>query len=212
MQYCPLCQTPAAHLHYQDKKRSFFLCDCCGLVFADPNSFLPPQIAKQRYGRPQQQSKLRQLDGFIEMLLQQLTAVSSQPLCGLNYGRLLSATALSRVTAAGYQIRQYDPFFAPERQWLHQTYDFICSYRVFEHFQAPAREWRQLVQLLNPGAWLAISTPLLKSSDAFAKWHLKHNPTHVSFYQPRTFAYLAEMAGLTLLFADGDFVLMQKSS
>ncbi|MCH1925901.1 class I SAM-dependent methyltransferase [Shewanella sp. C32] len=212
MPNCPLCRTLATKPHYHDKKRSFFLCDCCGLVFADPNSVLPPPIQRQRYGRAQKHSKQQQLEAFIDVLMTQLTSLGSQPLEGLNFGRVLSATALARVAEAGYQIRQFDPFFAPERQWLHQPYDFICSYRVFEHFHTPAREWQLLNQLLKPGAWLAISTPLLRSVDAFAKWHFKNNPTHVSFYQPRTFAYLAEISGLSLLFAEGDFVLMQKAA
>lgn len=95
---------------------------------------------------------------------------------------------------------------------LKQEYDFICCYRVFEHFQYPIKEWTLLSRLLHPGGWLAISTPLLTELDGFAKWHYKNNLTHVSFYQRQTFEYLANNSDFELLFAAKDLVLMQKTS
>ncbi|KFZ36297.1 methyltransferase [Shewanella mangrovi] len=212
MHHCPLCRQITTQPHYQDKKRSFFLCDNCGLVSADSHSFLLPTIEQQRYGRAKKAGKQRQLEDFIESLIQQLRDLGQTELNGLNFGRVLSEHALTKVKTAGYHMQQFDPFFAPNHQVLQQQYDVICSYRVFEHFREPAKEWRLISSLLKPQGWLAISTPLLRSPAAFAKWHLKNNPTHVSFYQPRTFTYLAQISGFELLFADGDFVLMQKAA
>ncbi|QSX33640.1 class I SAM-dependent methyltransferase [Shewanella avicenniae] len=212
MHHCPLCKHTATQLLLQDKKRSFYCCEVCGLVFADPNSHLLPSVERQRYGRTQRSGKQRQLDGFIASLMHQLGELGQSNLNGLNFGRVLSESAFTVVDTAGYQLQQYDPFFAAQHALLQQQYDFICSYRVFEHFREPAKEWRLISACLKPNGWLTISTPLLRSLPAFAKWHLKNNPTHVSFYQPKTFAYLAQQYGFTLLFADGDFVLMQKAA
>ncbi len=124
--------------------------------------------------------------------------------------------AKRRRTAADQQRRS--PFttirslFAADHQLLHHQYDFICCFRVFEHFRTPAKEWSLIETLLKPGGWLAISTPLLTSLTAFAKWHYKNNPTHVSFYQQQTFAYLASQGKFKLIFAAQDFILMQKTS
>ncbi|MGL4614780.1 MAG: methyltransferase domain-containing protein [Shewanella sp.] len=212
MRRCPLCHNHQTFLLLQDKKRSFYACRLCGLTFADANSHLPPAAEKQRYGRARIASKQRQLSQFILPLLEQLQYQQPGQLLGLNFGRIVDAECLRVVNAAGHQLNQYDPFLAPDHEALKLQYDFICCYRVFEHFQYPSKEWNLFAHLLRPGGWLAISTPLLIDLDGFAKWHYKNNLTHVSFYQRQTFEYLAKNSSFALLFAAKDLVLMQKTS
>ncbi len=188
------------------------MCESCGLTFADANSHLPPSAAKQRYGRSRIASKQRQLALFILPLLAQIQQQQQGRLVGLNFGRVLDNASLSTIESEGHTLRQYDPFFAPNHDVLRQEYDFICCYRVFEHFQNPITEWSLLTRLLRSGGWLAISTPLLIDLEGFAKWHYKNNLTHVSFYQRHTFEYLANNSDFELLFAANDLVLMQKTS
>ncbi|MCL1092010.1 class I SAM-dependent methyltransferase [Shewanella profunda] len=212
MRRCPLCHNSQTYILLQDKKRSFYVCVTCGLTFADANSHLPPTAEKQRYGSSRAPSKQRQLSQFILPLLKQIQHQQAGHLLGLNFGRILDDASLETIEDAGHKLNQYDPFFAPDHETLKQEYDFICCYRVFEHFQNPMKEWSLLSRLLRPGGWLAISTPLLIDLDSFAKWHYKNNLTHVSFYQRHTFEYLAKNSDFELLFAAKDLVLMQKTS
>ena len=212
MRRCPLCHNSQTRLLYQDRKRSFYVCKTCELTFADANSHLPPAAEKQRYGRSRIASKQKQLSQFILPLLAQLEQQQAGSLLGLNFGRTLDNKSLATIENAGHKLNQYDPFFAPNHDALKQQYDFICFYRVFEHFQYPIKEWALLTRLLRCGGWLAISTPLLTELDGFAKWHYKNNLTHVSFYQRETFEYLANNSDFELLFAAKDLVLMQKTS
>ena len=212
MPRCPLCHNSQTRLLHQDKKRSFYVCKTCELTFADANSHLPPAAEKQRYGRSRIASKQKQLSQFILPLLAQLEQQQVGSLLGLNFGRILDDESLTTIENAGHKLNQYDPFFAPNHDVLKLEYDFICCYRVFEHFQNPIKEWTLLSRLLHSGGWLAISTPLLTELDGFAKWHYKNNLTHVSFYQRQTFEYLANNSDFELLFAAKDLVLMQKTS
>ncbi|MCE9686205.1 class I SAM-dependent methyltransferase [Shewanella sp. AS16] len=212
MRRCPLCHSQDAAFFHQDKKRAFYACEHCGLIFADAGSHLPPAAEKHRYGRARANAKQRQLAQFILPLLSQLAQQQAGRLRGLNFGRVLDDASLSNLEAAGHTLKQYDPFFAPDHEALRQRYDFVCSYRVFEHFQDPLKEWSLISRLLNPGGWLAISTPLLTDLAGFAKWHYKNNLTHVSFYQRRTFEFLAQKGDFALLFAAKDLILMQKTS
>lgn len=212
MRRCPLCHHDQAKLSFQDKKRSFYLCPECRLLFADSNSYLLPDAEKQRYGRARQAGKQKQLARFIHPLLEQLQSLQPAPLFGLNFGRVLSEEGLQQLNDAGHHLQQFDPFFAADHQLLHDQYDFICCFRVFEHFRTPAKEWDLIQKLIKPNGWLAISTPLLTSLETFPKWHYKNNPTHVSFYQQQTFAYLASLGQFKLIFAAQDFILMQKTS
>lgn len=211
MNVCPLCNH-CADFFVQDKKRAFYACPQCGLIFADSKSYLMPNLERQHYGRAQKKSKQKQLTQFILPLLDQISLQQTGTLKGLNFGRVLDEQSQQTILNTGNLVNQYDPFFAADQSVLKQHYDFVCCYRVFEHFRHPHREWMLLNQLIKPGGWLAISTPLLTDKDHFAKWHYKNNPTHVSFYQQATFEYLAFNSDFELLFASKDLVLMQKSS
>ncbi|MDO6677973.1 MULTISPECIES: methyltransferase domain-containing protein [unclassified Shewanella] len=208
---CPLCRY-RAEFFLQDKKRAFYRCDQCGLVFANPQSHLMPAAQLQRYGRANKASKQKQLIQFIKPLLSQISAQQSGSLTGLNFGRVLDKASLDKIEHAGHRLYQYDPFVKADQQLFNQQYDFICCYRVLEHFQQPGKEWQLLSKLLKPGGWLAISTSLMTDLNHFSKWHFKNNPTHVSFYQQQTFEYLAQHSEFTLLFAAKELVLMQKTS
>jgi SAM-dependent methyltransferase len=208
---CPLCNHQA-QFFLQDKKRAFYVCPHCGLVMADPKSHIRPSIEIQRYGRAQKGTKQRQLSQFLMPLLAQINLQQSGTLSGLNFGRVLDAQCLQSINEAGHSVKQYDPFFAADHSVLQTTYDFVCSYKVFEHFRHPNKEWQLLSRLVKPGGWLAISTPLMTDLRHFNKWHYKNNPTHVSFYQRQTFEYLTENSEFTLLFVSQALILMQKSS
>ncbi|WP_144211689.1 methyltransferase domain-containing protein [Shewanella donghaensis] len=208
---CPLC-SQTAEFFIQDKKRAFYSCSQCSLVFANPQSHLMPAAQLQRYGRANKAAKQKQLVQFIEPLLSQISAQQSGSLVGLNFGRVMDRVSLDKIELAGHHLYQYDPFAKTDQQLFKQQYDFICCYRVLEHFQQPAKEWQLLSKLLKPDGWLAINTSLLTDLNNFSKWHFKNNPTHVSFYRQQTFEYLAQHSEFKLLFAAKELVLMQKSS
>ncbi|MCF1426479.1 MAG: methyltransferase domain-containing protein [Shewanella sp.] len=211
MPRCPLCQNRYPSRFFTDKKRSYFRCPGCQLVFADLHSQLPPQVQKQRFNKLNP-TKQKQLSLFINVLTEQLAGITSEPLIGLNFGGFLPSSVLTLLQQQGHTLNQYDPFLAPDLAALRQSYDFVCSYRVFEHFNYPLREWGLLCRTLKPGGFLAISTRLLTDPRQFAKWHYKNNPAHVSFYCQKTFDYLAVHHGFTLLFAANDLILMQKAA
>lgn len=208
---CPLCKTANNQFFHQDKKRAFFRCDHCHLIFADPKTSLAPALQQKRFSQ-KQQNKQQQISQFILPILKQLHTVNAYSLKGLNFGRVVDQVILNYIESEGHQLLQFDPFMAPNHQLLKQEYDFITCYQVFEHFKRPAREWALLVRMLKPNAWLCINTKLLISDDFFAKWHHKNNLTHVSFYQKKTFEYLANISNLSLLFISNELILMQKTA
>lgn len=212
MRRCPLCLRLDTRLFHQDKKRSFHTCGHCGLVFADGGAHLPPQAIRSRYGRGGSLENQRNLPQFVLPLLHELGQQSQSSLSGLNYGRLLDDETLTLIEEAGHRLKQYDPFVAPDTEALQQQYDFICCYRVFEHFGAPHREWQLFQRLLSEGGYLALSTRLLTDPERFGKWHHKNNLAHVSFPSRETFEYLAAHSGFRLIFAENDLILMQKAS
>ncbi|TKB51050.1 methyltransferase domain-containing protein [Ferrimonas sediminicola] len=210
--HCPLCQNPQTHHYHQDKRRYYFQCPRCHLVFADPNALLPPTAEKQQYDQhqndPADQGYRRFLSRVSQPLIQRL-APGSQ---GLDFGCGPGPTLSLMMEEAGHSMAIYDPYFFPDRAPLRQHYDFVTCTEAIEHFYRPGREWPLLLGLVRPGGTLALMTKLVKDKQAFANWHYKNDPTHVSFFSQATFSYLAERDGLTLEFIGNDVVLLQKTA
>jgi hypothetical protein len=214
MTRCPLCKHTAT-LFFQDKKRAFFDCPLCAFVFVDPSDHRMPPISStpiKNYGRQQKSAQQRQASQFVLPLLSQLSELTGKHLVGLNFGDNLDKHSLDRIQASGHQLMQFNPFIVSEQTVLEQEYDFVCSYKVFERFKRPLTQWNLLSSLVKPQGWLSIGTALLTDKSHFAKWHHKNNPAHVSFYQHKTFEYLATQGQFKLLFAAKELVLMQKAA
>jgi hypothetical protein len=110
----------------------------------------------------------------------------------------------------GFSMEDYDPIYRPEDALLERTYDFITSSEAAEHFFNPRREFLLLDRLLRPGALLGIMTRRLEGEKGFAAWWYPSDPTHVCFYQQRTFEWIAEWRGWTLELPFPDISIFQK--
>ncbi len=209
MPKCPLCHSSQTQLSFQDKKRSFYLCGTCDLVFADAQSHFPHHI--QNSHQQNKRHKLNKHSQFINTFINTLAAETGTELTGLNYGCPLPQEHVLTVKH-GHTIEQFNPVSSTNTRPLKHHYDFIACYQALEHFTRPAREWQQFSVLLKPNGWLGINTRLLTNIDAFSKWHHKNNHLHVCFYQSKTFSYLARHYGFELKFATDELILMQKTS
>lgn len=208
---CPLCSDSGANFYHQDKKRRFFECPQCYLVFAEPEAHLQAHDEKAIYNlhsnSPDDEGYRRFLSRVSSPLLEKLHQGPAQ---GLDFGCGPGPTLSVMLEEAGHQVALYDPYFSPDKSVLEHSYDFITCTEAIEHFNTPAKEWRLLLSILKPGGWLAIMTKLVIDAEAFSRWHYKNDPTHVSFFSRNTFMYLAKRDGLQLEFVGSDVILMRK--
>ena len=86
-------------------------------------------------------------------------------------------------------------FFAPcsanDPAVLSRTYDFITATEVIEHVAQPAEVFRTLFSLLTPHGVLGLMTRLVSEDKPFSDWHYQNDPTHICFYSPETFRWIA---------------------
>ena len=129
---------------------------------------------------------------------------------GLDYGCGPGPALAAMLAEAGFAITTYDPYYADYPERLQQRYDFVTCTEAIEHFYHPGREWRRLLALLKPGGWLGLMTKLARDQAAFANWHYKQDPTHVSFFSRETFLWLAARDGLGIEFIGADVILLHK--
>ena len=104
----------------------------------------------------------------------------------------------------------YDIFYHPEDSVLECSYDFICATEVVEHLHRPGEELARLWALLRPGGYLGIMTKLVQDEQAFARWHYKNDPTHVSFFSRRSWQWWAGVQQASLEFLGADVMVLQR--
>jgi hypothetical protein len=208
MLHCPLC-IGEVNPYIGDRRRAYFHCPRCELVSVAPGSHLDQASEKVYYdlheNDPADPGYRRFLGRLAGPLLGRLTVGMS----GLDYGCGPGPTLSIMMEEAGMLMEDYDPFYKPDRGALGRSFDFVTCTEVVEHFRRPAEDWLRLMALLRPGGWLGIMTKMVINKERFAVWHYKDDPTHVSFYSPKTFDWLGERFGLTVEKVSPDVILLQ---
>lgn len=206
---CPLCLHSSVH-YTEDRRRRYFQCPVCELVFADPESHLSPVDEKRVYDQHENDPADPRYRGFLNRLAAPLIERLDPGMHGLDYGSGPGPTLSVMLTEAGFPTEDYDPYFAPDPARLERQYDFVTCTETAEHFHHPARDWKRLARLVRSGGWLGVMTKLVISRERFEQWHYKNDPTHVSFYHPRTFQWLGETFKFDVQRVATDVILMHK--
>lgn len=217
---CPLCathntSTPSSSpvLYHQDKRRDYWQCERCKLVFVSADQRPTLSQEQQEYAlhdnNPDDPGYQRFLMKAATPLMEKLPPSARH---GLDFG-CGPAPALARLLEAqGYHMAVYDPLFSPDTSVFNRTYDFVTCTEAIEHFHTPDKELTLLSGLVAPGGWLCIMTKRVIDQARFASWHYKNDPTHVSFFSDATFDYIGRYYGFDVHLVASDVVLMNKHS
>ncbi len=207
---CPLCHQSSITHYHRDKRRDYFQCTNCLLVFVPPEQLPQTASEKQEYdlhiNEIDDPGYRRFLDKVFTPLVTRLTSDAQ----GIDFGCGPGPALQAMLIEAGFPTNVYDPFYFPDSRVLEQQYDFISCTEAIEHFHTPAKEWEMFMKMLKVGGILIIMTKRVIDQTRFANWHYKNDQTHVSFFSKDTFEYLAHQGQLSIEFISDDVVLMQK--
>lgn len=207
---CRLCETPAGNAFLNDRRRDYFQCPACRLIFVSPGQFLSPEHEKAEYdlheNLPDDPGYRRFLGRLFQPMQQRIPAGSR----GLDFGSGPGPALSLMFEEVGHEMEIYDKFYARNPRVLDKQYDFITATEVVEHLHQPSQTLDQLWGCLKPVGWFGIMTKLSTGKEAFAKWHYKNDLTHVCFYSRTTFLYLATRWRADVEFIDNDVILFKK--
>ncbi|MZR62826.1 methyltransferase domain-containing protein [Alcanivorax sp. DP30] len=206
---CTLCRTPAQRFTQVDN-REYFRCPCCQLTFEHPDKLPSPEQEKGQYDLHENQPDDPGYRRFLSQLADPLMALLPDDAQGLDFGCGPGPALATMLQEQGFDCETFDPLYAPDTSVLDRHYDFVTCTEVIEHLHQPAREWDWFAAHVKPGGWLGIMTRWLIDDTAFANWHYRRDPTHVCFWQPATFEWLARQQGWSLHLTGNPVVLMQK--
>lgn len=177
----------------------------------DPDYFLSPSEEKSRYEEHLNDVEDPNFQHFVAPITDKVISSHPKTAFGLDFGSGNAPVISHVLNQKGYNIQQYDVFYAPDKQVLDQKYDFITACEVVEHFHDPAKEFKLLRRLLKPGGKLYIMTNMLTKPERFLNWYYRRDPTHVFFYTPETFWYIQEEFGFDNLTIDQRLIILSKN-
>ena len=118
----------------------------------------------------------------------------------LDYGSGPEPVLANVLQKKGYMVDIYDKYFADENIYQNKKYDLIVSTEVFEHIWDPMPVLEDLAKTIDKEGYLVLMTNFHTSrKNEFSNWWYIQDPTHISFYSPKTFAYIAERLGFNIV-------------
>lgn len=112
-----------------------------------------------------------------------------------------------------FEVDIFDFFYAPKASVFNKMYDGITSTEVFEHLWEPVDALQKLKSILKKDGILAIMTLFHpKNQDIFFDWFYIRDPSHVTFFTPKTFEVMAKKVGMTVIDTNGHRYITLKNS
>lgn len=203
---CPLCEEKL----YHKNTSSFYPCaNCLGYV---KDSLLRYDSKQERNHYLFHNNDVHDLgyQNFVADLVDQITLRCTKEQKELDFGSGSAPVTSYLLQKNGYTIDLYDPYFAPEVDYKNNTYDYIFSCEVFEHFYFPKKEIETLLSILKSNGHLIIKTHLYSEEFDFDSWYYLKDLTHVFIFTKKTMAYIAQRYNLDILLIQERLIVLRK--
>lgn len=209
-QQCPLCCSEKPAPFCTDRRRAFFQCSECDLIFVSPDDRLPPGEEKKRYDLHQNDPADSNYRNFLNRLFQPLEKKLRPGSYGLDFGSGPGPTLSVMFEEAGHACENYDLHYANDPALLERPYDFLVCSETMEHLYRPGEEFKRFLKLVKPGGWMGIMTQFHDEAPVpFQRWHYKDDDTHVCFFSKKSFQALEKIYRLSAEFHPNCVVLFQ---
>ncbi|MBN2797064.1 MAG: class I SAM-dependent methyltransferase [Clostridia bacterium] len=208
---CKICGSKTYPIHDVQFDIIYHRCTSCLFVYEDSKFHISIEKELEEYNRHENSIED---EGYVNMFKRFQNAFESfvSGTKVLEFGSGPTPVFSQVLRKSSYEVTSFDPFYAPDLDYLNHSYDLITSTEVFEHIVEPIETLDTLVRLLRPGGILAIMTQFVPEDEVFIKWWYRRDPTHIGFYHHKTFEYLSQKYQLDILFKnDKDYMILKKN-
>lgn len=208
---CKICKRPTRRICFKQKSYGqrrailYHVCDVCQFAAKDRSAYLPLEAERKIYLQHDNQiGDARYLAFFDQFIAKAILPFRGKGRLGLDFGSGPQPVLASHLAQRyDYAMDIHDPFFAPNPIKATQPFDLITCTEVLEHLSDPLAAFLHLQEHLRPGGLLAIMT-LFRPPQAseLSDWFYTRDPTHISFFRPRTLREMASHSHLDLIYCD----------
>jgi 2-polyprenyl-3-methyl-5-hydroxy-6-metoxy-1,4-benzoquinol methylase len=195
---CTLCNSTAT-LFCEKPKHLFYKCTTCEGIFRPKHTFLTAEAEKEHYEKHNNDIFDERYQAFVLPIVDAVLHDFSPEAKGLDFGSGTGPVIAKMLIDKGFQVLNYDLFFAYEPSLLNQKYDYVSCCEVMEHFHQPYQEFEVLKGLLLPKGKLYCKTAVYDNQTPFENWYYKDDFTHVFIYQAKTLEWIKREFGFSNL-------------
>jgi len=210
---CKICKADTQVLNDNKKELRYYRCSSCGFLYLDDEFIIGKESEKSQYDMHKNSfdslGYVKMFEDFIEKaILPYEKNIATALEFGCGSGPVL-AELLSR---KGMTVDKYDLYFYPKKVYEGKKYDLITSTEVFEHLKNPIEILEMLVEHTSNNGYIVLMTKFPPKDDKeFLAWWYRRDPTHISFFTPKSFEIMAEKVGIKVVKTiDKDIVVFQK--
>ena len=210
---CKICKADTHVLNDNKKELRYYRCSSCGFLYLDDEFIIGKESEKSQYDMHKNSfdslGYVKMFEDFIEKaILPYEKNIATALEFGCGSGPVL-AELLSR---KGMTVDKYDLYFYPKKVYEGKKYDLITSTEVFEHLKNPIEILEMLVEHTNKNGYIVLMTKFPPKDDKeFLAWWYRRDPTHISFFTPKSFEIMAEKVGIKVVKTiDKNIVVFQK--
>jgi len=179
---CPLCLSHNCQQVGSDKRRCFFRCDTCTLIFVPHAYHLTSQQERRRYDL---HDNTESNEGYVRFLTQVADIVedeSSSHARILDFGCGREAVLSKILRHRGKRCDCYDPLYHHSITDTSVRYDVIVLCEVIEHCRDVQCTLHEIKRLLTDNATVLIRTQCYPPVDRLTTWWYAQDMTHVNFF------------------------------
>ena len=207
---CIVCKNQEAVDFKNIKQKRYWKCSYCEAIFLDKEFYLSSNDEYKHYLTHNNDVNDPKYKQFLSNLMLPLIERIKLNSIGLDYGCGPGPALSLMLREKGYQMFNYDPFFHPKKSNLLKKYDFISCSETVEHFHNPFDEFTRFNELLNDGGIIGIMTNFHSEEKIFENWYYIKDPTHVVFYNKKTFLIIAKIFNWDCEFLGNNLVFFKK--
>ena len=186
---CPLCNSTST-LSCEKPKHLFYKCNNCDGIFRPKDTFLTAEEEKEHYEKHNNDVFDERYQNFVSPIVDAILQDFPPEAKGLDFGSGTGPVIAKMLLDKGFQVINYDLFFANDVSLLKEKYDYVSCCEVMEHFHHPYQEFELLKSLLLPKGKLYCKTEVYSNQKPFENWYYKDDFTHVFIYQPKTLEWI----------------------
>lgn len=208
---CKICSTITKEIEDIELKKTFRHCLHCELIFLDKNFYVTTENEKNQYD---QHNNSLENEGYVKMFNDYLdfTLEGLHVKTALDFGSGPTPVLAELLKRRDLHVDYFDKFYQPQKVYEDKSYDLITSTEVFEHLENPKDILSILTKHLNPHGIISLMTLFhTNKQEDFLKWWYRRDPTHITFFTPKSIEFMASECGLKVLKTDNKrIIILQK--
>ena len=211
MNLCNVCKNNEVASFTKVDNLIYWRCQVCEAILLDPKHYVSPAIEKKHYLK--HNNKIDE-NGYMNFLLKLINPIRNK-ICdedrGLDYGCGYAPALAYILKQDGINMELYDPFFFPNNLVFLQKFNFITCTEVVEHFFNPYQEFKKIDGILAKNSFLAVMTTFIPKNEKFEDWYYRRDPTHVVFYNEKTFEIIASQRKWKTEYPEKNIIIFKKN-